>query len=125
MRSESKCAALIVAAVALTHVPALAAANDYAFEPIAAEVKTGEAVIVAVRLVHKPSGKVVPQAVIIRTRVDMAPDNMADMESPPSWMNSSSSPTASHTRTSAKISATFFWLSVIGGSHCSFQVLTV
>ncbi len=76
------CAALVAASFAFTHTPALAAASDYAFEPVAAEVKKGDDVIVAVRLVHKPSGKVVPEAVIIRTRVDMAPDNMADMESP-------------------------------------------
>jgi hypothetical protein len=37
---------------------------------------------VAVRLVHKPTGKPVTGAVIIRTRVDMAPDGMADMQSP-------------------------------------------
>ncbi len=76
------CAALFAASFAFTHAPAFAAANDYVFEPVAAEVKKGDDVIVAVRLVHKPSGQAVPQAVIIRTRVDMAPDNMADMESP-------------------------------------------
>ena len=76
------CAALMAATVAFAQAPAIAAANDYAFEPTAAEVKKGDDVIVAVRLVHKPSGKLVQQAVVIRTRVDMAPDNMADMESP-------------------------------------------
>lgn len=76
------CAALMAAAVAFAQAPAFAAANDYAFEPTAAEVKKGDDVIVAVRLVHKPSGKLVQQAIVIRTRVDMAPDNMADMESP-------------------------------------------
>ncbi len=82
MRCRLHCAALIVAAVTLAPVAAFAAASDYAFEPVAAEVKKGDDVIVAVRLVHKPTGKVVPKAVIIRTRVDMAPENMADMESP-------------------------------------------
>lgn len=76
------CAALMAATVAFAQAPAIAAANDYAFEPTAAEVKKGDDVIVAVRLVHKPSGKLVQQAIVIRTRVDMAPDNMADMESP-------------------------------------------
>ncbi len=38
--------------------------------------------IVAVRLLHKPSGKPVTDAVIVRTRIDMAPDGMAEMESP-------------------------------------------
>ena len=75
-------AALIAATLAFAQAPAFAAASDYAFQPVSAEVKKGDGVIVAVRLVHKPSGKLVPNAVIIRTRVDMAPDNMAEMESP-------------------------------------------
>ncbi len=82
MLAKFALAALLAAAATLTHAPARAAANDYAFEPVAAEVKKGDDVVVAVRLVHKPSGKPVPEAVIIRTRVDMAPDNMADMVSP-------------------------------------------
>ena len=57
---------------------AFAGANDYAFEPVAADVNRGE-VTVAVRLVHKPTGKPVPDAVIIQTRIDMAPDGMATM----------------------------------------------
>jgi len=75
------CAAVCAVALNLTGA-AWAGANDYVFEPVAAEIKKGDDVIVAVRLVHKPSGKPVPDAVIIRTRVDMAPDGMADMESP-------------------------------------------
>ena len=71
-------AALAVAA-SLTGT-AFAGANDYAFEPVAAQVKQGE-VTVAVRLVHKPTGKPVPDAVIVQTRIDMAPDGMATMAS--------------------------------------------
>lgn len=74
--------AAIAALVTLTAAAALAAASDYAFEPVVAEMKKGDDVTVALRLVHKPSGKPVADAVIIRTRVDMAPDKMADMESP-------------------------------------------
>jgi YtkA-like len=74
--------AAIAVALSLMGGAAFAGANDYAFEPVAAEMKKGDDVTVALRLVHKPSGKPVPDAVIFRTRVDMAPDNMADMESP-------------------------------------------
>ncbi len=74
--------AMLVAGISLTNVAAFAGANDYAFEPVAPEMKKGDDVIVAVRLVHKPTGKPVSDAVIVRTRVDMAPDNMADMVSP-------------------------------------------
>jgi YtkA-like len=42
------------------------------------EAKAGEA-IVAVRLVHLPDGKPVPDAVIFATRADMAPDGMETM----------------------------------------------
>jgi hypothetical protein len=69
-------------AVSLPSAAAWAGAIDYAFEPVAAELKKGDDVIVAVRLLHKPTGKPVTDAVIVRTRVDMAPDGMADMESP-------------------------------------------
>src|ERR1051325_2626 len=61
---------------------AFAGPKDYAFEPVVAEMKKGDDVTVAVRLVHKPSGKPVADAVIFRTRMDMAPDGMAEMESP-------------------------------------------
>lgn len=69
-------------AMSLTTAAAWAGAVDYVFEPVTPEMKKGDDVIVAVRLVHKPTGKPVPDAVIIRKRVDMAPDGMADMESP-------------------------------------------
>lgn len=60
---------------------AFAGSKDYAFEPVQAEVKKGDDVTVAVRLVHKPTGKPVADALIIRTRIDMSPDKMADMAS--------------------------------------------
>jgi len=74
--------ATLLAALTLMNGAAFAAASDYAFEAVTAEMKKGDDVTVAVRLVHKPSGKPVADAVIIRTRVDMAPDGMADMQSP-------------------------------------------
>lgn len=61
---------------------AYAGANDYVFEPVTPNVRAGDEITVAVRLVHKPSSKPVPDAVIFRTRMDMAPDGMAEMESP-------------------------------------------
>ena len=82
MNKKFLLAAVCAAAMSLTNATALAGANDYAFEPVAAELKKGDDVAIAVRLLHKPTGKLVPDAVIVRTRVDMAPDNMADMASP-------------------------------------------
>jgi hypothetical protein len=72
--------AMAMAAMTLAST-ALAGANDYVFEPLAAELKQGDGVTVAVRLIHKPSGKPVADAVIFRTRIDMAPEGMAEMES--------------------------------------------
>lgn len=61
---------------------AFAGANDYAFEPVKSELKKGADVTVAVRLVHKPTGKPVTDAVVVQTRIDMAPEGMAEMASP-------------------------------------------
>lgn len=58
---------------------ASAGANDYAFEPVKAEVKNGPGSELLVRLVHKPSGKPVPDAVVFRTRLDMSPEQMEAM----------------------------------------------
>lgn len=73
--------AAIAAAVSLASA-AFAGAEDYAFEPVKAEITKGNDVTVAVRLVHKPSGKPVTDAVIIQTRIDMAPEGMAEMAAP-------------------------------------------
>jgi hypothetical protein len=82
MRSRFPLAVALAASLSLSGGVAFAASSDYAFEPIAPEVKKGDGVTVALRLVHKPTGKPVADAVIIRTRVDMAPDGMAEMTSP-------------------------------------------
>jgi hypothetical protein len=58
---------------------AYAGAADYAFEPVKVDVKNGAGSELAVRLLHKPTGKPVPNAVLFRSRLDMGPDNMADM----------------------------------------------
>lgn len=55
-----------------------AAIQDYEFQLVSREIKKGEAVI-AVRLVNKVTGKLVPDAVIFATRLDMAPDGMQEM----------------------------------------------
>jgi YtkA-like protein len=61
---------------------AFAGANDYVFEPVKAEVKKGDDVVVSVRLKHKATGKPVTDAVIVQTRIDMSPDAMGEMASP-------------------------------------------
>ena len=58
---------------------AFAGANDYAFEPVKTEIKSSNVATIAVRLVHKPSGKPVADATIVQTRLDMTPDGMASM----------------------------------------------
>jgi hypothetical protein len=75
-------AALLAVTITALSAAAMAGASDYAFEPVAAEMQKGDDVIVALRLVHKPSGKPIADAIVIRTRIDMAPDRMAEMESP-------------------------------------------
>jgi hypothetical protein len=57
---------------------AYSGASDYLFEPVSVEVRAGNEAVVAVRLKHKATGKPVSDALIVRTRIDMAPDGMAD-----------------------------------------------
>ena len=61
---------------------AVAGSSDYNFEPVPAEVKKGNGVAITVRLVHKPSGKAVPDAIIYASRIDMSPEGMATMAAP-------------------------------------------
>ena len=56
--------------------------KDYEFQLVQSEMQKGDGVIVAVRLVNKKSGKVVPDAVIFAKRIDMAPDAMQEMTAP-------------------------------------------
>ena len=56
-----------------------AGARDYEFLPVNADVKNGAGSDLAVRLVHKSTGKPVEGAVIFRTRLDMSPDSMDEM----------------------------------------------
>ena len=61
---------------------ALADVKDYEFQLVQSEMKKGDGAIVAVRLVNKKSGKLVPDAVIFAKRIDMAPDAMQEMTAP-------------------------------------------
>lgn len=74
-------AAAVAATLSLAATAAMAGAGDYAFEPVNPEMKKGDDVTLAVRLTNKQTGKPVADAVIFKTRVDMAPDGMAEMES--------------------------------------------
>ena len=71
-------AALIGVAVAGPATIARADIKDYEFQLIDSTVKKGDTII-SVRLVHKPDGKLVPDAVIFASRLDMAPDGMQEM----------------------------------------------
>ena len=72
-------AALIGLAIAISSAPLRAAPADYQFQPLAVHVKNGASIELAVKLVHKPTGKPVPNAVLFRTRLDMSPDSMGEM----------------------------------------------
>ena len=72
-------AALIGAAMTGSVTLVRADVKDYEFQLVDKSVKKGDAII-SVRLVHKPDGKPVPNAVIFATRLDMAPDGMETMK---------------------------------------------
>ena len=73
--------AALAATLSLGASAAMAGAGDYAFEPVNPAMKKGDDVTLAVRLTDKRTGKPVSDAVIFKTRVDMAPDGMAEMVS--------------------------------------------
>ncbi len=80
-RAILRAAALGAALLAAAAAPALADSKDYEFQLVEKNVKQGEATL-AVKLVHKPSGKAVPDAVIFAKRIDMGPDQMEAMTAP-------------------------------------------
>ena len=79
MRSNNVAIAGLGLAIIAGALSARAGANDYEFQPVNIEVKNGTGSDVAVRLVHKGTGKPVEGAVIFRTRLDMSPDTMDEM----------------------------------------------
>jgi hypothetical protein len=82
MNRKSLFAAAAFAAAVMFGGGAFAGANDYVFEPVKAEVKKGDDVVVSVRLKHKATGKPISDAVIVQTRIDMGPEGMGEMASP-------------------------------------------
>lgn len=75
----SRIAALAGLVIANTHA-ALAGAADYEFEPVSADIRNGPGSELAIRLIDKRTGKTVPGAIVFRTRLDMSPDSMDEME---------------------------------------------
>jgi hypothetical protein len=79
MRLNNVAIAALGFAIVAGALGAQAGANDYEFQPVNIEVKNGTGSDVAVRLVHKGTGKPVEGAVLFRTRLDMSPDTMDEM----------------------------------------------
>lgn len=79
MKALTSTIAAAILWVAATPAPAFAAAQDYVFEPVTAEVGNGPGSEIAVRLTRRPTGTLVAGAIIFRTRLDMSPDNMERM----------------------------------------------
>lgn len=76
-----RAAAAGAALLTLMATTALADVKDYEFQLAQKEIKQGEAVI-AVKLVHKPSGRAIPDALVFAKRLDMGPEDMAAMTAP-------------------------------------------
>jgi YtkA-like len=72
-------AALIGLAVIGAAGIARADIKDYEFKLVEPTVAVGKDKIITVRLIHKTTGKPVPDAVIFATRLDMAPEGMPEM----------------------------------------------
>ncbi|RTL50094.1 MAG: heavy metal RND transporter [Bradyrhizobiaceae bacterium] len=72
-------AALVTFVVTGSITAARADIKDYEFQLVEPMVHTGPDQTITVRLVNKTTGKAVPDAIIIATRLDMAPDGMQEM----------------------------------------------
>lgn len=72
---------MIVFAIALFAgaAPTRADIQEYEFRLVQDSAKQGGETVLAVRLVHKTTRKLVPDAVIFARRLDMAPDGMPTM----------------------------------------------
>lgn len=82
MQRKSLPAATIGAALLIVMATsAVADIKEYEFQLVDKEVKHGTATI-AVKLVHKPSGRAIPDAVIFARRLDMGPEKMQAMTAP-------------------------------------------
>ena len=55
------------------------APTDYQFTAATPSLKVGPGALITIRLVHRPTGKPVGEAVLFRVRLDMSPAGMADM----------------------------------------------
>ncbi|MDF2117892.1 FixH family protein [Roseiarcaceae bacterium H3SJ34-1] len=82
IQKRAAVAALVAFAWVGIAVQAWAGADDYDFQLVTTEIKKGDTADIAVRLIDKRSGKPVPDAVIVTTRIDMGPDGMEMMTAP-------------------------------------------
>jgi hypothetical protein len=73
------CAVMAFAFSPVGEAAAQAGIEEYDFQLVQDSVRQGDDVILAVRLVHLPTGKPVPDAVIFARRMDMEPDGMPTM----------------------------------------------
>jgi hypothetical protein len=75
-------AAIPIGWLAFSPWAAIAGAEDYEFQAVEANVRQGENLTLAVRLIDRRSGKLMSDAVVFRWRLDMAPDGMQEMTAP-------------------------------------------
>jgi len=82
IKQAAVAAAFVTVFASGTILSAQAGASDYEFQLVSKELKAGTPADIVVRLVHKPDGKPVSDAVIFATRLDMGPDGMEKMTTP-------------------------------------------
>lgn len=79
MRNKSGAAGAALLGAMVMAGPALADATDYRFEAVQPRVAVASDAIVAVRLIHTPSGKPVADAIILPAKMEMPMTGMAPM----------------------------------------------
>ena len=77
-RTSLRAVAMGAALLTVLSVSARADIKDYEFQLVDKELKQGE-VFISVKIVHKPTGRAISDAVIFAKRIDMGPDKMEAM----------------------------------------------
>lgn len=73
---------VILLGIGVALASSFSSSDHYTFELVEREVKQGYGTTILVRLVDERTGKVVPDAVLFSSRIDMSPDGMGMMTAP-------------------------------------------
>lgn len=81
-RSGRASATLVGLALLISATTAHADVSDFEFQLVEQQIPQGSGATIAVKLLHRPTGELVTDAVLFAQRIDMEPDGMPTMTAP-------------------------------------------